>query len=62
MKLDENNQYGLAMTKLMPVWSIKEKPPNLGKFSLLLKKVTWDSKIEHLFMAGIELDYENVDA
>ena len=62
MKLDENNQYGFAMTKPMPVGSIKEKKPDWVEFNLLLEKVTLGDKIGHLFIADIEFDYENVDA
>ena len=34
----ENNQYGHAMTKPMPVGSIKEKEADWLKFNLLLEK------------------------
>ena len=36
LKLDENNQYGFAMTKPVPIGSIKVKKPDLVKFNLLL--------------------------
>ena len=36
IKFDENNQYGHAMTKPMPVGSIKEKEANWLTFNLLL--------------------------
>ena len=62
MKLDENNQYDFALTKPMPVGSVKEKTPDWVGFNLLLKKVTLDNKIWHLFTADIEFDYENADA
>ena len=62
LKLDENNQYGLAMTKPMAVGSIKEKTPDWVKCNVLLEKVTLDDKIRHLFIVDIEFDYENVDA
>ena len=62
LKLDENNQYGLAMTKPMVVGSIKEKTPDWVECNVLLEKVTLDDKIRHLFIVDIEFDYENVDA
>ena len=62
MKLDENNQYGFALTKPMPVGSVKEKTLDWVDFNLLLKKVTLDNKIWDLFRADIEFDYENADA
>ena len=62
LKLDENNQYGLAMTKPMAVGSIKEKTPDWVECNVLLEKVTLDDKIRHLFIVDIEFDYENVDA
>ena len=37
LKMDENNQYGIAMTKPMPTGCIKEHPaPSCLKFNLLL--------------------------
>ena len=62
LKLDENNQYGLAMTKPMAVGSIKEKTPDWVECNVLFEKVTLDDKIRHLFIVDIEFDYENVDA
>ena len=62
LKLDENNQYGLAMTKPMAVGSTKEKTPDWVECNVLLEKVTLDDKTRHLFIVDIEFDYENVDA
>ena len=62
LKLDDNNQYVHAMTKPIPVRSIKEKPPDWAEFDLLLEKVTLGSKIVHLFIVDIEFDNENADA
>ena len=59
IKFDENNQYGFAMTKPMPVGSVKEKTPSWLTFSLLLEKVSLDDPIGHLFIVGVEFDYEN---
>lgn len=60
MKLDENNQYGFAKTKLMPVRSIKEKKTDLVEFNFLIQKVTLGNKIGHFVIVDIEFDYENV--
>ena len=53
-KLDENNQYGFAMTKTMPISCIKEnKPLSWLKFNLLLETVDLDDPIGHLFVVDI---------
>ena len=62
LKLDENNQYGFAMTKPMSVGRMKEKKPDWIKFNLLLETVSLHYKIGHLFVVDIEFDYENADA
>ena len=36
IKFDENNQYGFAMTKPMPVGSVKDKDPSWAEFNLLM--------------------------
>ena len=57
LKLNENNQYGYAMTKPIPTGCIKEHPsPSWLKFNLLLETVDLDDKIGHLFFADIEFD------
>ena len=57
LKLDENDQYGFAMTKTMPTGFIKEQPaPSWLKFNLLLETVDLDDEIGHLFVANIEPD------
>ena len=57
LKLDENNQYGFAMTKLMPTSCIKKHaPPSWLKFNLLLKTVDLNDEIGHLFVVDIEFD------
>ena len=62
VKLDENNQYGYAMTKPMPTGCIKENnSPSWLKFNLLLETVTLEDKIGHLFIVDIEFDLENAD-
>ena len=58
-KLDENNQYGYTMTKPLPTGCIKEKPPCTWKeFNILLKKVSPEDKIDHLFVVNIEFNYK----
>ena len=60
VKLDENNQYGYAMTRPMPTGCIKQNnSPSWLKFNLLLEKVSFEDPIGHLFIVDIELDEEN---
>ena len=62
VKLDENNQYGYAMTRPMPTGCIKENnSPSWLKFNLLLETVSLEDKIGHLFIVDIEFDIENAD-
>ena len=57
LKMDENNQYGFAMTKSMPLGCIKEHPAQSWlKFNLLLKTVDLGDKIGHLLVLDIEFD------
>ena len=59
LKLDENNQYGFAMTKPMSTGCIKENPPpSWCRFNLLLETVDLSSKLGHLFVADMEFDEE----
>ena len=58
LKLDENNQYGYAMTKPLPTSCIKKKPePTWRKFNILLEKVDLDDPVGHLFV----VDYFNYE-
>ena len=59
IKFDENNQYGFAMTKLMPVGGIKDKEPSWKEFNLLMETVSLDDPRRHLFVVDIEFDSEN---
>ena len=62
LKMDENNQYGFAMTKPMPTGCIKENnSPSWLTFNLLLETVTLEDKIGHLFIVDIKFDSENAD-
>ena len=60
LKMDENNQYGFAMTKPMPTGCIKQNnSPSWVKFNVLLETVTLDDEIGHLFIVDIKFDIEN---
>ena len=56
IKMDENNQYGMAMTKPLPYGYIKKqnKLPNFTELEQLLKSITLEDKIGHLFTVDIE--------
>ena len=61
LKMDENNQYGFAMTKPMPTGCIRENnSPSWIAFNILLETVSLDDEIGHLFIVDIKFDYENV--
>ena len=59
LKFDDNNQYGFAMTKPMPVGSITEKEADYKTFNLLFEKVSLDDPIGHIFVVDVEFDYKN---
>ena len=60
VKLDENNQYGYAMTRPMPTGCIKQNnSPSWLKFNLLLEKVSFEDSIGHLFIVDVEFDVKN---
>ena len=60
MKLDENNQYGNAMTKLLPTGCIKDdKGISWETFNFLLESVSFEDKIGHLYIVDIEFDVKN---
>ena len=61
LKLDENNQYGYAMTKPMPTGCIHSDPDtSFRTFNLLLEKVDLDDQIGHLYIVDIKLDYDRL--
>ena len=61
LKMDENNQYGFAMTKPMPTGCIRENnSPSWIAFNILLETVSLDDEIGHLFIVDIKFNYENV--
>ena len=55
IKMDENNQYGFAMTKPLPFGCIKLKKtvPTLDELKDLLANVTLNDKIGHFFVVDI---------
>ena len=59
LKLDENNQYGNAMTKPMSTGCIKkEHQPTWRTFNILLERVDVDDPVGHLLVVDISFDYE----
>ena len=57
LKLNENNQYGMAMTKPLPTGCIKDdKDISWQTFNLLLESVSFEDKTGHLYIVDIEFD------
>ena len=60
LKLDENNQYGHAMAKPLPIGSIKDNPDlSWRTFNFLIESVSLEDKKGHLYIVDIEFDYKN---
>ena len=61
LKMDENKQYGNAITKPSPMGSIKKmkKNPSMREFDLIVQGISDEDKIGHLFVLDIEFDHEN---
>ena len=60
LKLDENNQYGHAMTKPLPTGCIKNYPDlSWNTFNLLLESVNLNDQIGHLYIVDIKFDLQN---
>ena len=60
LKLDENNQYGHAMTKPLPTGCIKNDPDlSWNTFNLLLESVNENDQIGHLYIVDINFNIEN---
>ena len=59
--MDENNQYGMAMTKPLPYDCIKkqDKVPTLTEFNKILDSLSPDDNIEHLFT--VDIRFHNID-
>ena len=61
MKLDENNHYGMAMTKPVPTGCIKDDKDILWQtFNFLLESVSFEDKIGHLYIVDIIFDVKKV--
>ena len=58
IKYGENNQYGYAMTKPMPVGGIKDIQADWKTFNVLMDRVDLDDPIGHLLIVDIEFDFE----
>ena len=56
IKMDENNQYGMAMTRPLPYRCIKRKNniPSFEELDQLLKSATLEDKIGNIFTVDIE--------
>ena len=56
IKMDENNQYGMAMNRPLPYGCIKrkEKTLNFKQLEQLLKSITVEDRIGHIFTVDIE--------
>ena len=56
IKMDKNNQYGMAITRPLPHGCIKRKltVPSFEEFEQLLKSVTLEDKVGHIFTVDIE--------
>ena len=60
-KLDENNQYGFAMTKPMPTGCIKDNYDlSWQTFNFVIESVSLDNTIDHLYIVDIELDFQKL--
>ena len=61
IKMDENNQYGQAMTKPLPFGCIKKKNKVLSLEELpeFLKTVSLEDKIGHVFT--IDMEFSNIN-
>ena len=62
LKMDENNQYGMAMTKPLPCGYIRKEntpTPTLVEFNEILDKLFHDETIGHIFI--VDLKFHNVN-
>ena len=61
LKLDENNQYGYAITKPMPTGCIHNSPDiTFRTFNRLLETVDLNDKIGHLYIVDIKLNFDKL--
>ena len=61
LKMDENNQFGKAMTKPLSYGCIKkqEHVPSMSEFNKILDKISHDGNIRHLFM--VDIKFHNIN-
>ena len=61
LKMDENNQYGMAMTKPLPYGCIKKRdhPPTLADFNNILNEISHQDLTCHLFI--VDIKFHNVN-
>ena len=59
--MDENKQYGMAMTKPLPYGCIKKKdrPPTLAEFNKILNEISHKDSTGHLFI--VDTKFNNVN-
>ena len=59
--MDENNQYGMTMTKPLPYGCIKKQPhpPSMLEFNKILDRISHEDSIGHLFVVDIKLNEIN---
>ena len=61
LKIHENNQYGMAMTKPLPYGCIKkrDRPPTLAEFNKILDEISHKDSTGHLFIVDIKFNNVN---
>ena len=59
LKMAENNQYGMAMTKPLPYGCIKKENNPLVEFHQILVKISHNNTIGHIFIADIKVHNVN---
>ena len=61
LKMDENNQYGMAKTKPLPCGCIKkrDRPPILAEFNKILDEISHKDSAGHLFIVDIKFNNVN---
>ena len=61
IKMDEKNQYGMAMTRPLPYGCIKRQfaVPSFEELEQLLKSVTLEDKIGHIFT--VDVDFSDIN-
>ena len=56
LKMDENNQYGMTMTKPLPYGYIKkmDNPPSTTEFNKMIRQISHEDNTGHLFTVDIK--------